>query len=208
MSNLIASLPPIFVLFDTEFTAWEGSLERHWSGPNETCEVVQIGAIRVEHNATTGRLSETDALNVLVRPRINPTLSDYFCRLTGISQAQLDLTGVELADALLAFFDFLDSVPAYSNGPDFDTILDNCAKIGINAPFCRSTFRNIRRPLAEQLGLPCSGLMTSSIPAVFGYPADHLPAHDAVSDCRAILIGLQHLTAGDRPILHHRAILK
>ena len=40
-----------FVLFDLEFTAWEGSLERGWSEPWEAREIIQIGAVRVKDDA-------------------------------------------------------------------------------------------------------------------------------------------------------------
>eukprot|EP00959_Pyramimonas_sp_CCMP1952_P460150 9479398-Pyramimonas_sp.AAC.2 len=36
-----------FVLVDTEYTTWEGAHARHWSGPGEAREVVQIAAIKV-----------------------------------------------------------------------------------------------------------------------------------------------------------------
>ncbi len=35
------------VVYDLEYTAWEGSLERNWSGPNEDPEIVQIGAVKI-----------------------------------------------------------------------------------------------------------------------------------------------------------------
>lgn len=33
-----------FVIFDTEYTTWEGAADRDWTGPGEHREVVQIGA--------------------------------------------------------------------------------------------------------------------------------------------------------------------
>ena len=36
------------IVFDLEFTAWEGSLARHWLAPGEFKEVVQIGAVRLD----------------------------------------------------------------------------------------------------------------------------------------------------------------
>jgi hypothetical protein len=36
------------VVFDTEFTAWRGSMERNWAGPGEFREIVQIGAVRID----------------------------------------------------------------------------------------------------------------------------------------------------------------
>ena len=37
----------VFVLYDTEYTSWEGSLQRGWSRPDEHRELVQLSAIRV-----------------------------------------------------------------------------------------------------------------------------------------------------------------
>ena len=48
MNKFFDKLPDTFIIFDTEFTAWEGSQERKWSGENEFRELVQISAIRVK----------------------------------------------------------------------------------------------------------------------------------------------------------------
>ena len=44
----MTSLPPTIIIFDTEFTAWAGSQERDFSGPNEYRELVEIGAIKID----------------------------------------------------------------------------------------------------------------------------------------------------------------
>lgn len=44
----MSGLPNKIIIFDTEFTAWEGSQDRNWSRPNEFQEIVQIGALLVE----------------------------------------------------------------------------------------------------------------------------------------------------------------
>ena len=59
------------IVMDLEWTAWEGARQRTWSGPGEEMEVVQIGAVRL---ADTPGLEELGAFEILVRPRINPTL--------------------------------------------------------------------------------------------------------------------------------------
>ena len=38
----------IFILFDTEFTAWEGSQERNWSLEWEYRELISVSALKVE----------------------------------------------------------------------------------------------------------------------------------------------------------------
>ena len=62
-----------FVVFDTEFTAWEGSMQRQWSEPWEHREIIQIAAVKVQASSTNVRITET--FNELVLPVINPTLS-------------------------------------------------------------------------------------------------------------------------------------
>ena len=67
------------VVFDLEFTAWEGSMANRWSRPGEFTELVQIGAVRVD-----ARTFAVEAeMDVLVKPRLNPVLSEYFVQLTG-----------------------------------------------------------------------------------------------------------------------------
>ena len=80
------------IVMDLEWTAWEGSWQRHWSGPGEEMEIVQIGAVKL---ADTSGLEELDAFEILVRPRINPKLDGYFTDLTGITQDRLDREGVD-----------------------------------------------------------------------------------------------------------------
>ena len=46
--GIFKRLPDTFIIFDTEFTAWEGSMERNWSGENEYRELVQISAFRIK----------------------------------------------------------------------------------------------------------------------------------------------------------------
>ena len=45
-------------------------------------EIVQIGALKFRDDET---LTETDTLDVLVTPSIDPDLSDYFIQFNGIT---------------------------------------------------------------------------------------------------------------------------
>ena len=73
MNKFFDKLPDTFIIFDTEFTAWEGSQERKWKGVNEYRELVQISAIRVKKKGNT--IAITKKLNLYALPRINPMLS-------------------------------------------------------------------------------------------------------------------------------------
>ena len=96
------------VIFDLEFTSWPGSNERMWSLPEENREVVQIGAVKIE---TTNGLREMGSFTILVQPLKNPVLSEYFVKLTGITQAQVDNQGSPFPNALAHFTDFIGKSP-------------------------------------------------------------------------------------------------
>lgn len=109
------------VVFDTEFTTWEGAMARKWSGPGEYRELVQIGAVRI--NASSFEVVET--LDILVRPVRNPVLSGYFINLTGITQAMLEDKAVPFATALERFQDFVGQSVPWAYGGDVDVIAEN-----------------------------------------------------------------------------------
>lgn len=45
-----------FVFYDTEYTSWEGAMQRNWSGPDEHRELVQL----VRHNHQLHPLMKSD----------------------------------------------------------------------------------------------------------------------------------------------------
>ncbi|GAB2687768.1 exonuclease domain-containing protein [Aliiglaciecola aliphaticivorans] len=89
------------VLFDKEFTAWHGSKQRNWSENWEHRELIQIAAVKIR--MTRDSASILASFNELIRPTINPQLSDYITNLTGIEQAMIDEMGVDFASALKQF---------------------------------------------------------------------------------------------------------
>ena len=93
-------LPKKIIVFDTEFTAWPGSQERNWGAPGEYKEIVQIGAVKIE----TENFVETDSLDIFIRPQLNPILSDYFIKLTGITQKVVDENGVNYLNVIKQFY--------------------------------------------------------------------------------------------------------
>jgi inhibitor of KinA sporulation pathway (predicted exonuclease) len=81
------------LIYDTEFTAWTGSMARNWRGPGEFKEIVQIGAITL----AAQDMNETGSFSVLIRPVKNPVLSSYFEKLTRINNQQLESSGLSFA---------------------------------------------------------------------------------------------------------------
>lgn len=167
-----------FIVYDLEYTAWEGSRKHGWSRDGEHREIVQIGAVRVSDD-----FHETDFADILVRPRLNPVLSDYFVRLTGLTQARIDAEGTDIGEALarLAAFAGPDAT-LISNGRDPDVIADNCRLFGLADPFA-GRYLDVRPLLTVAVG----GHEPNScdLPKMLGLPA-HGHGHDGIADARAI----------------------
>ncbi|MDF1749487.1 MAG: exonuclease domain-containing protein [Alphaproteobacteria bacterium] len=178
-----------FVIFDLEFTAWEGSLERGWSEPWEAREIIQIGAVRVKDDAT---LTEVGRLVMLVTPVKNPQLSDYIMALTGIDQTAIDDEGFDFEEALDVFMDFCEGARAilsYSGDPD--VLVENCKLHGVKAPKW-ARFADICGILGKRAGPEFATSHSNQLPKLVGLEPDG-KAHDALDDSLAILSTLRVL---------------
>ncbi len=183
-------------MFDLEFTAWPGSNARNWSDHGEYREIVQIGAIRADRG---DGYRELDGIELLVRPRLNPVLSDYFVALTGITQERVEALGRSFADALAAFTAFVGpAVPIVSNGYDLSVLIENCGFNDLPFPLARGRFFDVGPFLAACIG---NGVHVSSgdLPKRLAGVPD-LPAHDALSDARMVAAALGLLAARGRAV--------
>jgi inhibitor of KinA sporulation pathway (predicted exonuclease) len=167
------------VIFDTEFTAWDGSMDRRWSGPGEWKEIIQIGAIIFD--SASGR--ETAQFDILVKPVRNPILSEYIVALTGITQTRLEQGGSTLSLAVGSFLDFAGSRPLVCYGRDDRVIFENFALLDVAAaPFFEA---HDIKPWLENNGLDCRRLHAGALAKALG-SAKYFKAHDAVEDARSI----------------------
>ncbi|HYD70692.1 exonuclease domain-containing protein [Azospirillum sp.] len=185
--GLIRTLDAI-VVYDLEYTAWEGSHARRWSGPGEHRELVQIGAVRVHPR---DGFAESAAFSLLVKPRINPRLSGYFTDLTGITQAAVDADGVDFATAVERFAVFLDGAAlALANGVDHDVLVENGRLHGVPLPFPDALFVNVAPWLRAAAGgvAVSSGALHRHFPGV-----PELQAHDALSDARMVALAVKRV---------------
>jgi inhibitor of KinA sporulation pathway (predicted exonuclease) len=179
----------VIAVFDLEFTAWEGSMARGWSGPGERREIVQIGAVLLD-----GGLAEAAAFERLVRPRLNPVLSDYFVALTGITNERLAAEGVAFDEALAEFARFAGGAVLASNGDDHGVIAENCRLHGLPYPFAG---RCADVSAALSAAADRDGHVTSCLLGeAFGFPADGR-AHQALADARAVAEAIRR--SGWRP---------
>lgn len=181
---------PQLVIFDTEFTAWQGSKERNWSEIWEHREIIQFAAIKVQidHNG----LTILSSFNSLVKPIINPTLSRYISELTGIEQQTLDEMGIDFPAVLEQFYLFSEQgqLPCYSWGNDNHIITDNCLLNGIPLPNFEKGFHNLHAIIRNANidgGHLCSGELANHLGLNF---SGHV--HNALYDVRSIALALNH----------------
>ena len=175
------------ILYDLEYTAWDGSMAHRWLRPGEFREVVQIGAVKV--NAET--LEIAGEFDVLVRPRINTMLSAYFENLTGITNAMLADRGIDLREAYDRFVAFAGNSPIVSFGRDDLVLTHNLALYGIGDAPPLPLHRNIA-PWLNENGILTKGLHACDIARACG--ASFVGReHDALDDARSLAAGSREL---------------
>lgn len=186
------------VIFDLEFTAWPGSMERRWSGPNEHREIVQIGALRVD--ADTGE--EVAAFDMLVRPHRNPHLSDYFVELTGITNADVEARGHAFEHAIRAFVSFIGARTVFAYGLDEFVVRENLDLAGLSETVPFPKVIDIRGWFGEQGVDTRINSGTVAVSLGLTVPMDSQP-HNALYDCRSIAAAANHLIKSGSPSPFH-----
>ena len=177
------------VIFDLEFTAWEGSVAHRWSRPGEFTELVQIGALKIDARS----FAVEDELDVLVRPRLNPVLSDYLVKLTGIANEDLAARGVDFADAYDRFLRFADGAVIAAFGRD-DLIFDfNLALYGMRGAPPLPRYVNIVPWLIEN-GIDPKGKNACDVGPLAGVAFEG-QKHNALADSHSVLSGIKALVA-------------
>jgi inhibitor of KinA sporulation pathway (predicted exonuclease) len=177
-------------VFDLEFTAWECSMAGHWLKPGEFKEVVQIGAVKLDAD-----FQILDECEILVRPRINATLSPYLENLTGIGNALVTMTGVDFEPAYRRFVAFAGDTPIAVFGHDEWVLEENIRLYGLKDLPPLPPFQDLRLWFAEH-GLDPRGIYSSDIAAKAGAVFTGRD-HNALDDARGLAAGMRSL-AGKR----------
>ena len=178
------------ILFDFEYTAWEGSKARNWSEPWEHREIIQIAAIRV---ALDAEVAETACFDCLVKPKHNPLLSAYITTLTGIAQSQVDACGVGFAKAFADFYAFCEQgrSPLFCYGDDPAVLAENYAIHAI-APVAFPAGIYDIRVIFERVGIDTRRYTSGTIHQAVGAEFHH-SAHNALNDVRSLAASLRQL---------------
>jgi inhibitor of KinA sporulation pathway (predicted exonuclease) len=181
------------VVFDTEFTAWAGSMERGWQGPGEFREIVQIGAVRLDADTFV----EQGSFAVLIRPVLNPVLSDYFVALTRITNERLSAEGVTFATGVERFAAFVANRPIYCYGRDDRIIAANAERLKQPQLWTNTTATNLREWLTG-VGVKLAGISSGMLAKHVGSVAQgHV--HDALVDARSLAEAVRYLVKNGAP---------
>lgn len=183
------NLPDEFIVFDLEWTAWEGSQKRKWSGPDEYREIFDNGAVLV-----SGRdFQIKDQYRQLVRLDVVSELPEYSISLTGITQQELDEDSVSFSKMIADFSQFVGNREMYCWGTDGEVIAENCELKKINNPFDMNNFKNMR-DVFKGCGVPADDYHSSTIVEYFGKEnsrVSHQGLDDAVNIVEALRL-LEH----------------
>jgi inhibitor of KinA sporulation pathway (predicted exonuclease) len=196
------------ILFDTEYTAWEGSKARQWSELGEHREIIQIAAVRV---ALDEQLTELACFDCLVKPKHNPILSAYITALTGIQQAAVDTRGIGFPAAFAAFYAFCDQgrLPLFCYGDDPAVLQENFvlnqmdpaasterSSAGAEAPLAvpAAFLAGIVdiRVMFEQAGIDTRQYTSGTVYQAVGAEFDQA-AHNALHDVRSLAVTIRQL---------------
>jgi len=175
------------VIFDTEYTTWDGAQQRRWTGISEYKEIIQIGAVKASW--PDGNISNT--LTLTIKPKINPVLSDYCMGLTHLTQGDID-NGLPFQAALNGFLSFVAGCPSLSYGNDAAILAENIVLnksdplsfYGKDSPSFVNIKYWIHRAIPEATNVTSGNLWTllDNKP-----PNQFIGAHKALSDCLSIL---------------------
>ncbi len=155
-----------------------------WGAPGEFKEVVQIGAVRFDRDS----LAVTASFDCLVKPRINGVLSDYFERLTGMTNARLAKEGVDFENAYRRFIEFAQGDAIASFGRDEWVLEENIRLYGLKEMPPLPLFLELRDWFDRQ-GIDPKGLHSCDIGPMLGIPFEGR-MHDALCDARSIAAGM------------------
>lgn len=179
------SLSQEICIFDLEWTSWEGSKARAWSGPNEHREIFQIGAIRLSK-----KFEEIDHLSLLIRPKINPNLSEYAKSLTGISQEDIDKYGIDSKNGLEKLSKFLGNTLSLCMGSDIVSIEETCLINNIPNPINQKI--KALSPWLKSVGIDTSKTTSGMLHFLTDTPLSG-KTHNALHDVRSIAHWLKHV---------------
>src|SRR5262249_34374245 len=132
-------------------------------------------------------LKTVGEFQMLVRPRVNPVLSDYLVALTGITNEQLQTHGVDFITAYRAFLDFCGDARLWAFGRD-DLIFETNLKLYAWDALFVPPYTNAI-PWFAANGVDLTGKHACHVATAAGAVFEG-KEHDALEDARSVAIGI------------------
>jgi len=167
------------VIFDLEATCWENR-------EGKQNEIIEIGAVRVGRD--TGNIIDT--FDIFVKPRTNPTLSDFCKELTSIRQQDVDL-GYDFVPAMFQFNQYLDKYDDdhimawgyYDRNQIMRESADKNADIIELETKLTNKYLNIKNQFAHTFGVKRCGIVKALNILKLKFEGTH---HRGIDDCENI----------------------
>ena len=114
------------VIYDLEATCWSDP-------PPKQMEIIEIGAVKVNELGLI-----VDEFDIFIKPYLYPRLSLYCRKLTGITQAQVDLA-VSFPAANTRFKEWCDGAALWSWGEDRNLMKQDGRLWGVDVTYAMQT---------------------------------------------------------------------
>ena len=184
-----------FILFDIEYTAWEGSQKRNWSYDYEYKEIICISALKINNN--NNQLNIIDKFNYYIKPKINPILSNYIIKLTGITQNIINTQAYDFIEILEKFYIFCENYNIYSYGNDYTELkinleLNNISYLSKYYKWeCK--FYDIK-PIFQKYNINTNNYTSGTVYRSVGLiPTENIEVHNSIWDTYSLFITLNFL---------------
>ena len=191
------TIPKIFCLYDTEYTAWENSQIENWSRPGEKKELIQIAVFKIKNEEN--ELIILRKLNIFIKPKINPILSDYITNLTGITNKKINDYGLNFDDGMNILYELCKHdgklINLYSYGNDYEIIEENLKynKYPLNSKFYKwSKYHLDLIPIFKKENIPTEKYTSGTLYKHF-YSNLKADPHNAEWDITSLLLSLNKI---------------
>lgn len=180
-----------YTIIDLEWTSWRNNylgrfkeIERREKWQKK--EIIQIGAIKFDNNFKIKGL-----FNVIVKPRFNKKLSNHIINLTSLTDEIISKKGLNFLDAYDKLIKFSKNSFVFSNGYDGKVLRQNLK-------YNRSRLKKIRvldikKILSSDYQIPKRYLSSPLLKTFFGYKFYLNRAHNALEDCKSVLMALKKM---------------
>ena len=180
-----------YTVIDLEWTSWKNNYSGKYKEVEkrkvwQKKEIIQIGAIKFDDNYKIKSF-----LEIIVKPKINTKLSDHIIKLTSLTDKIICKRGVSFLKAYKKLISFSKNSFIISNGYDGEVLKKNLRYNKSKLKLIRVL--DIKKILKNRYQVPRKYLSSPILKTFFGYKFYPSRAHNAVEDCKSILLSLRKM---------------